>query len=99
METLNPNLYVSQLNKSKRKGKIFIDYLRNQRSATAIAPYSTRAKENASVSTPLTWNELSARIKSDTFTVSNLPKRLAQLKEDPWLDFFTLKQTLRLPKV
>ncbi|MES2141731.1 MAG: non-homologous end-joining DNA ligase [Pseudomonadota bacterium] len=98
LEMLKPDLYISNMNKSKRKGKIFIDYLRNQRSATAIAPYSTRAKKNAPIATPLAWNELSVRIKSDSFTVKTLPKRLTQLKKDPWIDFFSLKQTLRLPK-
>jgi bifunctional non-homologous end joining protein LigD len=97
LEALHPDLYVSQLSKTKRKGKIFIDYLRNQHGATAIAPYATRARENASVATPLSWEELSVRIKSDSFTIKTLPKRLSQLKNDPWIEFFTLKQTLRLP--
>ncbi|HEX4044031.1 MAG TPA: non-homologous end-joining DNA ligase [Gammaproteobacteria bacterium] len=96
--SLHPHLYLANMNKSKRKNKIFIDYLRNQRGATTIAPYSTRASKNASVSTPLTWDELSNRIKSDTFTVKNLPDRLKTLKKDPWGEFFELKQKLKLPK-
>ena len=99
LEMLKPSLYTSNMNKSKRKGKIFIDYLRNQRSATAIAPYSTRAKKNASLAIPLGWDELSVKIKSDTFTVKTLSKRLTRLKQDPWIDFFSLKQILRLPEV
>lgn len=99
LQALNPDLYVSQLSKSKRKGKIFIDYLRNQRGASAIAPYSTRAKKNAPIATPLAWNELSPQIKSDTFTIKTLPKRLAHLSKDPWEGFFSLKQTLQFPKI
>lgn len=95
----NPQLIVANMSKAKRKGKIFVDYLRNQRGASSIAPYSTRIRENASLATPLAWDELTTRIKSDTFTVKNLPKRLDRLKHDPWGDFFTLKQKLRLPMV
>lgn len=95
----NPLLFVVNMNKAKRKGKIFVDYLRNQRGASSIAPYSTRIKQNASVATPLSWHELSVRIKSDTFTVKNLPQRLAKLKQDPWADFYLLKQKLSLPMV
>ena len=89
-----PNEYIDVMTKAKRTGKIFIDYLRNSRGATAIAPYSTRARENAPVATPLAWDELTARIKSDSFTVRNLPERLAKLKKDPWADFFKIKQSL-----
>jgi bifunctional non-homologous end joining protein LigD len=51
------------------------------------------------VATPLNWNELTTRIKSDTFTVKNLPQRLAKLKHDPWKDFFIIKQKLSLPMI
>jgi bifunctional non-homologous end joining protein LigD len=95
----NPQLIVANMSKMKRKGKIFVDYLRNQRGASSIAPYSTRIRANAAVATPLNWDELTTRIKSDTFTVKNLPQRLAKLKRDPWSDFFILKQKLSLPMV
>ena len=75
-------------------GKIFIDYLRNGRGATAVAPYSTRARSGAPVSTPLAWSELSASMRPDHFTVSNLPTRLAHLKSDPWADLPELDQGL-----
>jgi bifunctional non-homologous end joining protein LigD len=90
----HPQDYVGTITKSKRIGKIFIDYLRNQRGATAIAPYSTRIHPDASVSTPLFWHELSVKIKSDTFNIRNIPARLAKLKGDPWQGFFNLQQTL-----
>jgi len=96
MEQLNPQNYISKMTKSKRKGKIFVDYLRNQRTATAIAPYSTRARLHAPVATPLAWDELSDRIEDNTYTIKTLPKRLEQLKEDPWRGFWNIKQSLRL---
>lgn len=95
--SIKPDAYVATMSKAKRKGKIFLDYLRNKRGATAITPYSTRAKEDATVAMPLGWDELSAKIKSDHFTVLNAPKYLAKLKKDPWEDFFILKQRLKLP--
>jgi bifunctional non-homologous end joining protein LigD len=82
--------------KAARRGKIFIDYLRNDRGATAVAPYSTRAKPGAPVSTPLAWDELSSRIQSDHFRVDNIRQRLQGLAHDPWESFFELKQ--QLPK-
>lgn len=97
--SLNPNLYIANMNKAKRKGKIFIDYLRNHRGATAIAPYSTRAKENAPVSIPLSWDELSNKVKSDTFNINNVITRLKSLNKDPWKEFFNSKQRLKLPNV
>src|SRR3546814_7199291 len=58
-----PDRYVATMSKAKRKGKIFIDYLRNQRGSTAIMPYSARARENAPVAVPIGWEEL-ADVKS-----------------------------------
>lgn len=98
LERLNPTKYISKMNKAQRGGKIFIDYLRNQRAATAIAPYSTRARIHAPVSTPLSWDELSSRIEDNSYTIKSLPKRLQQLSEDPWKNFWTLQQSLRLDK-
>jgi bifunctional non-homologous end joining protein LigD len=93
---LKPDSYVSVMTKSKRPGKIFIDYLRNQRGATAIAAYSTRAKQNAPIATPLDWKELTTKIKPDSFTIKNLLQRLKKLKKDPWQDFFELPQILKI---
>jgi bifunctional non-homologous end joining protein LigD len=83
----SPDRYVSTITKSKRHGKILIDYLRNQRGSTAVAPYSTRARPGAAVSMPLSWEELSPAIGPDYFTVLNVPTRLAALHSDPWADF------------
>lgn len=83
----NPGLFVSTIAKSKRNGKILVDYLRNQRGATAVAPYSTRARPGAAVSTPLSWDKLDRAIGPAYFTVENMPKRLASLQTDPWENF------------
>jgi len=89
-----PGKYVANMAKSKRHGRIFIDYLRNGRGATSVAPYSTRARHGAPVSTPIAWNELSPKLAADAFRVDNLPARLDKLKKDPWIDFFTIRQSL-----
>lgn len=83
----SPDKYVSTITKSKRKGKILIDYLRNQRGMTAVAPYSTRARPGAAVSMPLAWDELTPGIGPAYFTVLNAPTRMASIKRDPWADF------------
>jgi bifunctional non-homologous end joining protein LigD len=89
-----PDRYVATMSKAARKGKIFIDYLRNGRGATSIAAYSTRNRPGATVSVPITWDELSPSLKSDHFTIRNLPERLQKLKKDPWADLPKTKQTI-----
>jgi bifunctional non-homologous end joining protein LigD len=84
----SPQKYVATVTKSKRKGKILIDYLRNGRGNTAVAAYSTRARKGAAVSMPLHWNELSENIRGDHFTAMNASTRLSSIKSDPWADFF-----------
>jgi len=85
---LAPDSFTANMSKAKREGKIFVDYVRNNRGATAIAPYSTRAREKATVAVPLRWAELSGRARPDTYTVKNLASRLRQLKRDPWEGYF-----------
>ncbi len=82
--TAIPQRFTSNMAKRARKGKIFIDYLRNARGATAIAAYSTRAKPGAPVSVPIAWDELSKELHSDHFTVMNVPARLKRFRHDPW---------------
>jgi bifunctional non-homologous end joining protein LigD len=83
----SPDRFVATITKSKRRGKILIDYLRNQRGATAVAPYSTRARPGAAVSMPLAWEELSPGMGPAYFTVANTLSRLASLAADPWKEF------------
>jgi bifunctional non-homologous end joining protein LigD len=90
----NPRRYITSMAKAERRGKIFIDYLRNIRGATSVAAYSTRATPQATVSVPLGWDELSATIRSDHFTIANLRERLAGLTEDPWAAYWRIRQPL-----
>jgi DNA ligase D len=91
-----PEAFVAVMSKARRAGRIFIDYLRNQRGSTSVAAYSTRAKPEAPISTPLTWDELRPDVESTRYTVANLPRRLASLKTDPWSKYTQTRQ--RLPK-
>ncbi|HTJ02037.1 MAG TPA: DNA ligase D [Methylovirgula sp.] len=89
-----PDRYVATATKSKRNNRIFIDYLRNSREATAVAPYSTRARPGAAVSVPIEWSEL-GRIKSaDQYTVLNVLGRLKRMRKDPWAGIGRVKQKL-----
>jgi bifunctional non-homologous end joining protein LigD len=89
-----PAAYTASLSKKARRGKVFVDYLRNQRGATAIAPFSARAKPGATVAAPLDWREVEAGLRGDRFTVANLPERLASLAEDPWRGMAGLRQSI-----
>ena len=89
-----PDRFIATLSKERRKGKIFIDFLRNAEGATAIAPYSVRAKKNAPVSMPIDWRELRTDVRFDHFNLRNAPARLKKQKVDPWKDFLATKQSL-----
>jgi bifunctional non-homologous end joining protein LigD len=89
-----PDRYVAVMSKARRKGKIFVDYLRNGRGATFICPYSTRARPGAPVSTPIDWDELTPDLRSDQFNIRNLPKRLAELTRDPWEGIEKVRQSI-----
>jgi bifunctional non-homologous end joining protein LigD len=90
----NQELYTISLPKLGRERKILIDYLRNNRTNTSVAAYSTRARPQAPVSVPLRWDELDPELKSDHYTVNNLSERLRQLKNDPWEDYWGCEQRL-----
>jgi len=87
----DPSLLTMMLAKAQRRDKIFIDYLRNGRGATAIAGYSTRARPGAPVATPVRWDELKSSLRPDRYTIANLRRRLAALKQDPWGDFYAAR--------
>jgi bifunctional non-homologous end joining protein LigD len=90
----SPQRYTAIMAKRERGGRIFIDYLRNTRGATAVAAYSTRAGKEAGVSTPVDWTELKSLISAAQFTLLNLETRLSHLKGDPWEGINSLRQKL-----
>jgi bifunctional non-homologous end joining protein LigD len=89
-----PKAFVATMAKSARKGKIFVDYFRNQRGATSVAAYSTRARAGAPVSTPITWDELNHVPSGSHFTLATIERRLAKLSRDPWAGYERLAQAL-----
>ena len=97
MTRMRPDRYVAVAGKGKRRGKIFIDYLRNGFGASAIAPYSTRSREGAPVAAPVTWEELKAGIRPADFTVTSMPRRIASLARDPWHGYDKVKQSIKRP--
>lgn len=80
----NTDIFTTDIKKKVRTHKIYLDYLRNTKAATAVAPYGVRAKSDAPISTPLTWAELSRTKGSDQFTVENIFNRMQRIKKDPW---------------
>jgi bifunctional non-homologous end joining protein LigD len=89
----SPGQFTEQFAKSGRSRKILIDYLRNNRTNTSIAAYSTRAKPNAPVSTPITWNELSDALSPERFTMTTVVARMRK-REDPWKRYWATRQRL-----
>lgn len=95
LEQASPDRYTATLSKKARTGKIFIDYLRNGRGSTTVAPYSSRAKKGATVSMPVTWAELEKGVLPNAFPLGD-ETTLEQLrKADPWKDFFRLGKVLK----
>ena len=94
IEIADPKRYTSNMSKAARKGRIFVDYLRNQRGATAVAVYSTRARDGAPVSTPVRWDELAEEVRADHFNIRTVPQRLSRLKRDPWNEFWRVRQSI-----
>ncbi|TJZ73799.1 DNA ligase D [Chitiniphilus eburneus] len=88
-----PQRFTTKLAKSRRGGKIFIDYLRNSLGATAVAAFSTRARPGAPVATPLFWEELDHGIESAHFNIDNLAARLRDT-DDPWAEYDSSRQRL-----
>ncbi len=97
LATTGDCLRTATATKSKCNKRIFIDYLRNSREATAIAPYSTRARPGAPLSTPVDWSELATLKALNQYTVRNLPARLKRLRKDPWATIGLLRQSLPKP--
>jgi bifunctional non-homologous end joining protein LigD len=86
-EKEQPDRYVASVPKAKRRGRVLIDWLRNGLGSTAVASYSPRARDNATVATPLTWSEVKNGLDPGAFTLKTVPKRVAARKRDPWAGF------------
>jgi bifunctional non-homologous end joining protein LigD len=84
---VDPGRYTANMRKNVRGGKVFVDYLRNGRGATAVEVYSTRAKPGATVAVPIRWDEL-AGTRPDAYNVRTIGRRLGALKSDPWAGYF-----------
>ncbi len=94
-----PGKYIATMSKEKRKGKIFIDYLRNGRGATSVAAYSTRSRHGAPISTPVAWDELTTDLKPDSYNIQNIRGRLSHLQGDPWAGYFSLRQEIDIDAI
>jgi bifunctional non-homologous end joining protein LigD len=94
VERAAPQRYVASMSKKARVGKIFIDYQRNQRGATAVAAFSTRAKPGAPISLPVSWRELPRVRSADQFRLRDVLKRLAAEHHDPWAGFSEVRQSI-----
>lgn len=87
-----PDRFTTALSKEKRHGKMFIDYLRNERGSTAISPYSTRSREGAPVATPVTWEELKTLDRANAFSLPHAAERARG--PDPWKGYFKVEQAI-----
>lgn len=94
MASRRPSLYTTQIAKKARDKKIFLDYLRNGRTATAVAPYSLRAREMSAVAMPVSWEELKKLKGASQFTLKEALNWLRKRKRDPWARYFLVRQTI-----
>jgi bifunctional non-homologous end joining protein LigD len=89
-----PDEFIAVSTKARRKGRIFIDYLRNGRGATSVASYSLRAREGAPVAVPLRWEELAKIESGAAFDIRTTVARLKRLRRDPWEEMAAMRQSL-----
>ncbi len=92
MAEREPDRFIANMSKAKRRGKIFVDYLRNQRGATAIAPFSTRARKGATVAVPVSWEKLARLDNAHPVAVGEVKRFMGS--RDPWPGYFKLRQML-----
>lgn len=89
-----PALFTEKFAKAGRHDKILVDYLRNNRTNTSIAAFSSRARPEAPVSVPLAWSELAPAKTPERFTIATVPGRLVRLRRDPWEEYWTTRQRI-----
>ncbi|ATQ67044.1 MULTISPECIES: non-homologous end-joining DNA ligase [Methylosinus] len=89
-----PARFTAIMTKSRRIGRIYVDYRRNERGASAIAPFSPRARVTPSVAAPIAWGELTRIERADAYTIDSMERRLASLRGDPWDGYFDLRQSI-----
>jgi bifunctional non-homologous end joining protein LigD len=89
-----PEDFTANMAKKARQGRIYIDYLRNGRGATAVGAYSPRARSGAPVSTPLFWEEVEKGVRPEGFTVGAVSNRVATLGSDPWAEMGKVRQSI-----
>jgi bifunctional non-homologous end joining protein LigD len=94
LEQANPGEYTTAFAKGGRENKILIDYLRNNRTNTSVAAFSTRAREGAAVSFPITWEALKPSLVPATITAVTALARFARRRVDPWKSYWTIRQRL-----
>jgi bifunctional non-homologous end joining protein LigD len=99
IEATDGRLYTTQFAKAGRANKILLDYLRNNRTNTSVAAYSTRARAGAAVSVPLAWDELRPTLDPRSLTLLTVPSRLARLKRDPWAEYWKARQKLTAQRI
>jgi bifunctional non-homologous end joining protein LigD len=91
----NPNKFTIEGHKSKRKGRLYLDTIRNAYGQTSVAPYAVRAKEGAPIATPIDWEELEDNnLTSQSYRLSNIFYRLSQ-KDDPWKNVYQHKYSVK----
>ena len=95
MEQTDPDRYTSVLSKKAREGRVFIDYLRNGRGSTAVAPWSSRGKPQATVAVPVTFDMVKDGIGPADFTIGSKALADALKRPDPWADFFKAAKPLK----
>jgi len=89
-----PEDFTANMAKKARQGRIYIDYLRNSRGATAVGAYVPRARTGAPVATPLFWEQVEQGVRPEGFTVETVPNRLTTLESDPWAEMGKLRQSI-----